>query len=415
MAEITEINSIDLMKNCYGIQRKQKKGSCWFDSALELLFNSDVVGEIVRSECFDYGFHKGRVVPYRVKPSLLGKMRADNVIFFLILNYILFNFEITEEPTFIEYDVDKYTIRRKTELDVCEIGFENFMAKIQHILVYYLYQKDIVKKDGTPKYVLDLNLPKVITPDDYGGRSYIIYDLFFKKILNLSLYVNKKEFYAPNLKSRDSSERDVRFPEPKVLFNKDKFLGASLSFHNHVTSLIRCSDKIFYYDNNAPINIKTQKRTIDFSEVINDDGIIEKHPEYLERFWNEGLNYLKHWGDYFRRYKGVAYDFGYIGSVRAKDFEFYDRVITFEKNDRFIYSKKIPVTRLDDSLTLKDIISCELLKTKGLILSTVKVSSKKIFIEECFEIVTNDLELYKNKYLFYKQKYLQLKKKINEK
>ncbi len=415
MAEINEIKSEDLLRNCYGVQRKQKSGSCWFDSTLEILFNSDVIGEIVRTNCFDYGLYKGRVVPYRVKLSLLDKFRVENFLLFIILNYVLFNLEITNEPDYIVFGESEYSIRRKDELEVCEVGFENFLAKIKHILEYYNYKKDLKNRDGTPKYELDLTLPTVLTADSYGGHSYYLYELFFKKVPELDNYVKNTVYNGPDLTSRKGYERDIRFPIASVLFNREKFLATSLSFKGHATSLIRCSNKIFYYDNNAPINIKTQRRNTDFSEVVKKDGTIEKHPEYLEKFWREGLDYLKHWGDYFKRYKGREYDFGYIDRVRARDYEFFNRVTIFEKKDGFVFRKNISVDKLDDSISLKDILSCELLKAKDIISSKTTDPERTKLIKDCFEIVTNDLELYKNKYLFYKRKYLQLKNKIDAK
>ena len=415
MAEINEIKSVDLLRSCYGVQRKQKEGSCWFDSTLEILFNSDVIGEIVRTNCFDYGLYKGRVVPYRVKLSLLDKFRVENFLLFIILNYVLFNLEITNEPDYIVFGEREYSIRREDELEVCEVGFENFLAKIKHILEYYNFKKFVKNKDGTPKYELDLTLPSVLTADSYGGHSYYLFELFFKKVPELDNYVKNMIYNGPILTSRKAHERDIRFPVASVLFNREKFLAASLSFKGHATSLIRCGDKIYYYDNNAPINIKTQRRNTDFSEVVKKDGTIEKHPEYLEKFWREGLDYLKHWGDYFKRYRGREYDFGYIDRVRERDYEFFNTVTIFEKKDGLGFRKNISVSKLDDSISLKDILSCELLKAKNII-STKTTDPKRIkLIKDCFEIVTNDLELYKNKYLFYKRKYLQLKNKIGTK
>lgn len=415
MAEITEIKSSDILKNCYGVERKQKSGSCWFDSTLEILFNSDVIGEIVRTNCYDYGLYNGRVVPYRVKLSLIDRFRVENFLLFMILNYVLFNLEITNEPDYIVFGEDDYSIRRKDELEVCEIGFENFLAKIKHILEYYNYKKDIKKKDGTPKYELDLSLPSVLSANSYGGHSYYLYELFFKKVPELDHYVNKVEYYGPDLTSKKSHEKDRRFPVTAVLFNRIKFLATSLSFKGHATSVIRCSDKIFYYDNNAPINLKTKRRNTDFSEVVKKDGSIEKHPEYLEKFWTEGLDYLKHWGDYFNRYKGKEYDFDYIDRVRARDYEFFNRVTIFEKKEGREFKKNISLDKLDDSISLKDILSCELLKAKDIISAKTVDPERTKLIKDCFEIVTNDLELYKNKYLLYKRKYLQLKNKIDAK
>lgn len=130
MAEKTTINSSELLKNCYGTQRQQKKGSCWFDSTLEIMLNADLIGEIVRANVFEYGLYKDKVVPYRVKSELIksksGQPKIQFFILYMILNYILFNMEITNNTDFIVFEGDSYEIKRKEELEVCERNLEIF-------------------------------------------------------------------------------------------------------------------------------------------------------------------------------------------------------------------------------------------------------------------------------------------------
>ena len=204
MAEKTSINSSELLKNCYGTQRQQKKGSCWFDSVLEIMLNADLIGEIVRANVFDYGLHKDKVVPYRVKPELIksksGQPKIHFFILYIILNYILFNLEITNEDNYLELIDDpegkKFFIKRKEELDVCERNLEIFLAKTRKILF-------ALKLSKVPK----LSLSKKLTEDSYGGAQLLIYELFINNIKDLNRFINVNTYYGKITTSKKEEER----------------------------------------------------------------------------------------------------------------------------------------------------------------------------------------------------------------
>jgi hypothetical protein len=428
MAEITSIKSSELLKNCYGTERQQKKGSCWFDSTLEIMLNADLIGEIVRSDVFDYGLHKGKVVPYRVKPEIINRIdgpRIDSFILYFILNYILFNLEITNQDDYLNFsDISgnkKVVIERKEELDVCERNLENFLAKTRKILF-------ALKLGIAPK----MSLSKKLTEDSYGGAQLLIYELFINNIRELNRFINVNTYYGKITTSKKEAERRRKFPETEILFNRNNFLAASLTFNEHATSVIRCQNTIFYYDNNAPIDLLTKKRNIDFS-IQKDEasGTVVKRKDFLEKFWNHGLDYLKHWGDYFDRYKRDGYNFRYIQKVSKDSNEFYHDVTIFDKKPGVpTYNKEIPLIKLDDSINLKDIISCEFFKSKSNIISLFSSDDKIVkFVNECYIMFVSEMHI-SNKYLSeetnqelkfyekykkYKVKYLNLLTKINSK
>lgn len=420
MAEITSITSSELLKNCYGTERQQKKGSCWFDSTLEIMLNADLIGEIVRANVFDYGLYKGKVVPYRVKSEIIRREgpRIDSFIFYVILNYILFNLEITNEDDYLKFtDVSgnkQVVIDRKEELEVCERNLEIFLAKTRDILI-------ALKLKKLPDLSVFSELSE-LTADSYGGVQFIISDLFFDNIRDLDRFIKKKIYYGKNLSSKKEEERRRQFPITKDLFNRDTFLAASLTFNNHATSVIRCQNTIFYYDNNAPIDVLTKKRNIDFSIMKDKSGTLVKRNDFLKKFWNDGLDYLKHWGDYFGRYKRDGYNFRYIQNVSTDSNIFYEDVTIFEKKIEVpIYNKQIPVIKLDDSIKLKDILSCEFFKNKPSIIQLFPDGIVK-FINDCYTMfashlskeINQDLQSYQ-KYKKYKVKYLNLLTKINPK
>jgi hypothetical protein len=420
MAEKTSIQLSELLKNCYGTERQQKEGSCWFDSTLEIMLNADLIGEIVRANVFDYGLHKDKVVPYRVKSEIInkdGRLNIECFILYIILNYILFNMEITNNIDFIVFQGDKYEIKRKDELDMCEQNLEIFLAKTKRILKDILQPNKKIKKASLEKFYSSDKL----TDDDYGGFQYCIYQLFFNNISVLNEFINIKIYNGTS-----------KFPEAKDLFKKSVFLAASLSFSEHATSVIRCQDIIFYYDNNAPIDILTKKRNIDFGKQ-NIDGYLKSTPEFLENFWTNGLNYLKHWGAYFKKENRKRQKFEYINNLRSTNInEFYKDVTIFERKEETTkYDKKIPLIKLDDSINLKDILACEFFKNKSIIINSIssKRTETKSFVNECYRIFVSQMHI-SNKYLSkeineesqfyqkykkYKVKYLNLLAKINSK
>jgi hypothetical protein len=423
MAEKTTITSVELLKNCYGTERQQKKGSCWFDSTLEIMLNADLIGEIVRANVFDYGLYKGKIVPYRVKLEIINRTegtRIDSFIFYFILNYILFNLEITNEDDYLKFtDVSgnkQVVIDRKEELEICERNLEIFLAKTRDILF-------ALKLKKIPNLSLFSELSE-LTPDSYGGEQFIISDLFFNNISDLDRFIKKKIYYGKNLSSKKEEERKRQFPITKDLFNRDTFLAASLTFNNHATSVIRCQNTIFYYDNNAPIDVLTKKRNIDFSIMKDKSGTLVRRNDFLKKFWNDGLDYLKHWGDYFGRYKLDGYNFRYIQNVSTDSNIFYEDVTIFEKKEGASkYSKEIPLIKLDDSINLKDILSCEFFKNKSKVISLFSSNNGIVkFINDCYTMFVSHLSKETNqelqfyqKYEKYKVKYLNLLAKIDSK
>ena len=107
------INSKELLRDCYGLARQQKRGSCWLDSTLEVFLNSDTLGELVRSEMFDYGQYNDRIIPYRVNPSIIKNDDYQSFLIYIIFNFILFNLEITSMPNFLSLTMIKLNLLEK--------------------------------------------------------------------------------------------------------------------------------------------------------------------------------------------------------------------------------------------------------------------------------------------------------------
>jgi hypothetical protein len=382
------------------------------------MLNADLIGEIVRANVFDYGLYKDKVVPYRVKSEIInkdGRLSIECFILYIILNYILFNMEITNNIDFIVFQGDKYEIKRKDELDVCEQNLEIFLVKTNRILKDILQPNGKIRKASLEKFYSSDKL----TDDDYGGFQYFIYQLFFNNISVLNKFINIKNHNGTS-----------KFPEAKDLFKKPVFLAASLSFSEHATSVIRCQDTIFYYDNNAPIDILTKKRNIEFGKQ-NIDGYLKPTPEFLEKFWTNGLNYLKHWGAYYKKENRKRQKFEYINNLRSTNInEFYKNVTIFERKEETTkYDEEIPLIKLDDSINLKDILACEFFKNKSIIVNSIpsKRTESILFINECYRIFVSQMGI-SNKYLSegnnqelqfyqkykkYKVKYLNLLTKIS--
>ncbi len=394
------INSKDLLRDCYGLARQQKKGSCWLDSTLEVFLNADTIGELVRSEVFEYGLYNDKIVPYKVKPEIIKDNDYQSFLIYIIFNFILFNLEITNTPDFITLKEDKIKIKRRDSFKRCENSLEKFMSIIKHILYKKRTFKTVNKTlDGQMKPIPDEKL----TP---GGFPLELTHVLFKYIPHIDSYINTKKYEYPEMFSTK-------------LFEPNVFIGASISFKDiksddrHATSIIKCSDKIFYYDNNAPINIKTKKRNIDFSEHIIKKG--KKQITGLDLFWQIGLGYIKHYCDYFTN----PGHFIYKEEMSKKASELLEEIIIFNKiND---YEKSINVDIIEGP-TLKNILIEHYLKNVNEIIN-IKFSDEykdvlnKINIEFCnyLNIIqtppTEDATLYK--YLKYKHKYLSLLKKSN--
>ena len=394
------INSKELLKDCYGLARHQKKGSCWLDSTLEVFLNADTIGELVRSEMFEYGLYNDKIVPYKVKPEIIKDNDYQSFLIYIIFNFILFNLEITNTPDFITLKEDKIKITRRESFKRCENSLEKFMSVIDKILYRKRTFKTVNKTlDGQMKPIPDEKL----TP---GGFPLELTHVLFKYIPHIDSYINTKKYEYPEMFSTK-------------LFEPDIFIGASISFkdiksdNRHATSIIKCSDKIFYYDNNAPINIKTKKRNIDFSEHIIKKG--KKQITGLDLFWQIGLGYIKHYCDYFTN----PGHFIYKEEMPKKASDLLEEIIIFNKiND---YDKTINVDIIEGP-TLKNILIEHYLKNVNEIIN-IKFSDEykdvlnKINIEFCNylnitqTIPTQDAALYK--YLKYKHKYLSLLKNSN--
>jgi len=390
MTSLETFNSSELLRDCYGLTRKQKKGSCWLDSTLEIMMNADIIGEIVRSEVFEYGCYKGKIVPYKVNINVIKNKNIKSFIFFIIMNFILFNLEIT--------NTDKYRIRKEhPDLDICENSLENFLSLVRGIIrkddpdESDIVFKEKFKSGGNPKWIVDL-----------FQNSLPILESFIK--------INTIDNFNDN-------------EQNKSLFkDKDNFLAASLFFKTdtyktdaHVTSVIKCNDKIFYYDGNAPINSHTQKRTVDFTEIIVKKKFITVSSN-IKNFWNDGLNYLRHYGSYF--YKNIPWpekSNGYVAKPLAVK-DLYQGVILFTKLKD--YSKKIPIINLDSKNSLKQIITCEFVKSIELLLINCKNKTVKTFVKTVYDLFMDNLKLkdfdkeYLSKYLKYKLKYLNLQKNL---
>ncbi len=394
------INSKDLLRDCYGLARQQKKGSCWLDSTLEIFLNADTIGELVRSEVFEYGLYNDKIVPYKVKPEIIKDNDYQSFLIYIIFNFILFNLEITNTPDFITLKEDKIKIKRRDSFKRCENSLEKFMSIIKHILYKKRTFKTVNKTlDGQMKPIPDEKL----TP---GGFPLELTHVLFKYIPHIDSYINTKKYEYPEMFS-------IKLFEPNV------FIGASISFKDiksddrHATSIIKCSDKIFYYDNNAPINIKTQKRNIDLGEHIIKKS--KKQITGLDLFWQIGLGYIKHYCDYFTN----PGHFIYKEEMPKKASDLLEEIIIFNKiND---YEKSINVDIIEGP-TLKNILIEHYLKNVNEIIN-IKFSDEykdvlnKINIEFCNylnitqTIPTQDATLYK--YLKYKHKYLSLLKNSN--
>ena len=405
------INSKELLRDCYGLARQQKRGSCWLDSTLEVFLNSDTLGELVRSEMFDYGQYNDRIIPYRVNPSIIKNDDYQSFLIYIIFNFILFNLEITSMPNFLSLTNDKIKLTRKDSLMRCEKSLEKFMSIIEKILYEKKTLQTIIKiLNSQLKDKPDKKLSK-------GGYPTDLINLLFEYIPNIDLYVDKKFYEYPEMFS-------TKLFEPPV------FIGASITFQiikedeRHATSIIKCSDKIFYYDNNAPINIATKKRNIDFSEHIITKG--KKIKTGLELFWQNGLGYIKHYCDYFKN----PGHFIFKEDMPKKPSELLDGIVIFNRKIDYNKTINIDIINIDiiEGITLKEILIKNYLENINTIINIqfsdqYKDILNKINIAFCnyLNIITEQSEApvvqlnqeeLNYKYLKYKHKYLSLRKQI---
>ena len=398
------INSKELLRDCYGLGRQQKKGSCWLDSTLEIFLNADTIGELVRSEMFEYGMYMDKKIPipYKVNKNIIKENDYQSFLIYIIFNFILFNLEITSISDFITIVDDKVKIHRQDSFNRCEKSLETFMSIIEHIL----YKENNM---STVINIIDTQMKdKPDTKLSPGGHIIQLSDILFNYIPNINLYIDKKVYKSPAM-----------FDPSIRLFNRDIFIGASISFkiinidRNHATSIIKCSDKIFYYDNNAPINIKTKKRNIDLSEhIINKSG--KKTKTGLDDFWQTGLGYIKHYCDYFTD----PGHFIYKERITKKASDLLKKIIIFNKKSD--YNKIINVIDIKGE-SLKKILSDNFLESVNDIINTkfneeYKGVLTKISMQFCtylnipFQDKITRLESSNAyyKYLKYKGKYLAL-------
>jgi hypothetical protein len=423
------INSKELLRDCYGLARQQKKGSCWLDSTLEVFLNADTIGELVRSEMFEYGLYNDKVVPYKVNPDIIEDDKYRSFLIYIMFNFILFNLEITNIEGFIKKTAsDKIILHRQASYERCETSLEHFMGLIQHIL--YKSKSKIFKSFE----------PKIDEKIESGGFTSSFCELLFKYIPQINTYIKYNIFYPPF---------------NKEVFNKKTFLGASFSIKvgkhsGHATSAIKCNNDIFYYDNNMPININTLKRNINIAEDVRPDGEIIRRSDFLDNFWEKQADFIIHYCDYFNH---PNKPFGYTRKISTTSDRMFQYIITYNKKKDYTKDINVKLLNSDKDASLKNILYNNFIETANIIINTkftddaIKTVLKKIvnlfceyllfekpysetdihpipesIIEETNEIIkiigddiqtlpTEDATLYK--YLKYKHKYLSLLKKSN--
>lgn len=343
------IKSKDLSKDCYGLARQQKQGSCWIDSTFEVFLNSDTLGELVRSEMFEYGLYKGRVVPYKVTQNVIVKNKYQSFLIYIIFNFILFNLEITNVPDFVKIiSPKKISLERQASFDRCETSLEHFMDLI----------KELLFKHSSKNFLL-LN-PSVSAKIEPGGSTILLIEKLFKYIPNINTYIKSTEYYPP-------------FKKP---FNRETFLGASLCITgikhkkqiSHAVSILKCNNKIYYYDNNIPIDPIKLKRSIDISEYTDSDGNVVERDDFVDNFWENQVKFISHYCDYFT----TGAKFGYSNKVRTHIDNMFTCIITYDEINS--YNKNINLTELNGD-SLKNILYTNLI-------STVEQIIKEDFIEK---------------------------------
>lgn len=326
-----KISSNILMKDCYGLAREQKHGTCWLDSSLELYLNSDTLGELVRSEMFDYGIYNGKIVPYKVRTDIIQQNDLISFLIYVIFNFILFNLEITNDDNFIKFikkkKGTKIMIERQESLERCEYSLEEFLNIVKDVFKTKIIDEKTIK--AVKKRIKDKSGELMERGDEKSGFSTTKFvNLLFDYIPNIKNYIdlNIIDFQNPPEGKKVSFDIDL---------NKETFIGLGVSIttdrdRGHATSFYKCNNKIFFYDNNNDINPVSKRRTI----MLDDANEVS--------FLTQKLTYIK---EFYGRY---------IDLKDKKLIKIFRKVRLFKKKAE--YNKEIDLIELDNHSTLKDIL-----------------------------------------------------------
>ncbi len=415
------MKSSDLLKECGGISSEQKRDSCLMDSVMEILLNADTIGEITRSEIFEYGVYKTKTVPFKVKPDVIKKDDLHSFVVYIIFNYILLNLEITNDEKFMEIIEDKIMLERQHSYDRCGYAMDFFYKSIQDIFIPANKSNDKIASiitsirydywfahSDNPKDI-DINKYSTIHPIFLlnGILKYIPHSLEHV-IIN---YYTDFEFYNAGLKYETFD---------KIKLKNDNFVASLLINYTyrldvdvpqktvtHATSIIKCNDKFLLYDDNKKINPKTRQRSIELNEDL---------------LFKEQLNYLKTFNDKI-----------YVYTKDRPISEIFASVIVFNKIKP--YSKDIILKKIDGP-SLKKILLDMFIITYEEIITTQFDEKYHNLLRHLVNVFMIYLDLKKympktplqiqqeklikehrarayNKYLKYKYKYLSLSKKYN--
>lgn len=393
-------NSSELNKDCFGLGREQKTGSCWLDSTLEIFLNCDTIGEIVRGEMFDYGLYEDKKVPFRVKPDVIQRNNIKSFLVYIIFNFILFNLEITSDEQFVVPDADSLRIRRLDSYNICEKSLEHFLSIVKDIFTD--------PDDGiNPKALAPIR--KVLKDTRYDFRQ-------IREVIKIAegysgyktdVFINLLSKTIPYMESYIDIYTHEHYEFARVPpIKKDDFLALSISIKpsssgRHAVSLFKCNNKIFFYDNNNKINPATHKRCIELTDA---------ETELLWSDFQEALKFIK--TKFLTKYDST--------NKNIEDFFIEVRLFIKFEDD---YNKDIQLHELDNKKNIKYILAKEFETTSARIIETqfgreyhdilnemqlnfIKYLSLNKVTQNKKTIVKKDAL---HKYLKYKNKYLSLK------
>jgi hypothetical protein len=407
------LESHELLRDCYGLSRQQRQNTCWLDATLELFSNGDTIGEIFRSEIFEYGLFNGNQtpVPYMVKTDFV-KDDLQSFIFYIIFNFVLFNLEITNGDLY-NISEDKVRLPRQYSNDICGFSFGIFMDAVKDI-----FSKDIDEKNViilVEKLLSNINRIPLGGEDKTRGGYTDDFNIFLTSLINnipnMTEYIESKELNMDAKKIVRLSSNIIPDIFIGLLLINTIRIKINMGYFTirdlHLTNISRCHDKIFFYDNNKKINAKTKSRSIELNTDL---------------FWKDKIDYIK---NFYSNYGYTKDD--------PTDLIFTNIYLLNKKKD---YHKTINLKNISGSSMKKVLLDIFLANTDELIsrlsprYNKIRMQLRTIFIklldleqnddqtpDEIIKNYKENLKTTKNpalyKYLKYKHKYLSLLKNSN--